>query len=77
MSADLVTTAAAGTPEWHASRTRALGGSEIAAVVGLSPWQSAFGLWHLKRGTCHRHPSGTRCPGASASSRSSPPGGVS
>ena len=28
-----------------------LGGSEIAAVVGLSPWVSRFALWHRKRGT--------------------------
>lgn len=39
------------TPEWDGIRSRGLGGSEIAAVVGLSPWQSRFSLWHLKRGT--------------------------
>lgn len=39
------------TPEWDDLRTRGLGGSEIAAVVGLSPWQSRFSLWHRKRGT--------------------------
>lgn len=39
------------TPEWDGLRSRGLGGSEIAAVVGLSPWQSRFSLWHLKRGT--------------------------
>lgn len=38
-------------PEWDGLRSRGLGGSEIAAVVGLSPWQSRFSLWHLKRGT--------------------------
>ena len=38
------------TPEWDELRTRGIGGSEIAAVVGLSPWQSRFSLWHLKRG---------------------------
>lgn len=40
-----------GSPEWHRARTRALGGSEIAAVAGLSPWQSRFSVWHLKAGT--------------------------
>lgn len=40
-----------GTPDWTASRARRLGGSEIAAVLGLSPWESYFGLWHRKRGT--------------------------
>jgi putative phage-type endonuclease len=39
------------TPEWDGLRSRGLGGSEIAAVVGLSPRQSRFSLWHLKRGT--------------------------
>ena len=38
------------TPEWDNLRSQGLGGSEIAAVVGLSPWQSRFSLWHLKRG---------------------------
>lgn len=38
------------TPEWDGLRSKGLGGSEIAAVVGLSPWQSRFSLWHLKRG---------------------------
>ncbi|MFC7330776.1 YqaJ viral recombinase family protein [Marinactinospora rubrisoli] len=37
-------------PEWHAARATRLGGSEIAAVLGLSPWESRFSLWHRKRG---------------------------
>jgi putative phage-type endonuclease len=36
--------------EWHAARKVALGGSEIAAVLGLSPWESQFSLWCRKRG---------------------------
>lgn len=39
-----------GTPEWVTARKTSLGGSEIAAVIGLSPWQSYFGLWHQKMG---------------------------
>lgn len=39
------------TPEWDGIRSRGLGGSEIAAVVGLSPWESPFALHHRKRGT--------------------------
>lgn len=39
-----------GTPDWHAVRRVALGGSEIAAVLGLSPWESRFSLWHRKIG---------------------------
>lgn len=37
-------------PEWHALRAGRLGGSEIAAVVGLSKWESRFSLWHRKAG---------------------------
>jgi putative phage-type endonuclease len=39
-----------GSPEWHAARAGGLGGSEIAAVLGLSPWESPFSLWHRKAG---------------------------
>jgi putative phage-type endonuclease len=39
-----------GSPEWLAARTAALGGSEIAAVLGLSPFESRFSLWHRKNG---------------------------
>ncbi len=37
-------------PEWHAARAAGVGASEIAAVVGLSPWESHFSLWHRKAG---------------------------
>lgn len=40
----------AGSPEWHRARAQGLGGSEIAAVVGLSPLESRFSLWHRKAG---------------------------
>jgi putative phage-type endonuclease len=39
-----------GSPEWHAARASRLGASEIAAVLGLSPWESRFSLWHRKAG---------------------------
>lgn len=39
-----------GTPEWHAARANGIGGSEIAAVLGLSPYESRFSLWHRKKG---------------------------
>ena len=38
-----------GSPEWHAARAKGLGGSEIAAVVGLSEWDSRFSLYYRKR----------------------------
>jgi putative phage-type endonuclease len=39
-----------GSPKWSAQRQLRIGGSEIAAVLGLSPWQSYFSLWHRKAG---------------------------
>jgi len=39
-----------GTPSWHAARAHGVGGSEIAAVLGLSPFESRFSLWHRKKG---------------------------
>jgi putative phage-type endonuclease len=40
----------AGSPEWHAARAGAITGSRIAAVLGLSPWESRFSLWHRMAG---------------------------
>lgn len=40
-----------GSEEWHAIRANGIGGSEIAAIMGLSPWTSKFTLWHRKKGT--------------------------
>lgn len=40
-----------GSPEWHAARADGIGGSEIAAVLGISGWESPFSLWHRKAGT--------------------------
>jgi len=40
-----------GTPEWEAARAGlCITATEIAAVMGLSPWQSPFSLWHKKAG---------------------------
>jgi putative phage-type endonuclease len=38
-----------GSDDWHAARANGIGGSEIAAVLGLSPYESAFSLWHRKK----------------------------
>lgn len=45
-----------GSPDWHAARARAVGGSEVAAILGLHPWTSAFELWHVKAGTIAPQP---------------------
>lgn len=39
-----------GSEPWHAARANGIGGSEIAAVLGLSPYESRFSLWHRKKG---------------------------
>lgn len=50
MRAALIGAFRAGSREWHEARHAGLGGSEIAAVVGLSPWESAWHLWQVKAG---------------------------
>jgi len=39
-----------GSPAWHAARRSTMNGSEIAAVMGISPYESPFSLWHRKSG---------------------------
>lgn len=38
------------TPEWHEQRLKGIGGSDIAAIMGLSPWTSREELFLLKTG---------------------------
>lgn len=40
----------ANSPEWHELRKSGLGGSDVAAVVGVSKWTSAYALWASKSG---------------------------
>lgn len=40
----------AGSKAWHRARRNGIGASEIAAVLGLSPWVSPFTLHHIKTG---------------------------
>lgn len=37
-------------PAWHEWRRHGIGGSDIAAICGLSPWASAFSVYLEKRG---------------------------
>lgn len=41
------------TPVWHKARAEGIGASEIAAVLGLSPFESRFSLWWRKREGWH------------------------
>ena len=47
---EVVATHPAGSPGWHEQRKLRVGGSEVAAVLGISPWESPFSLWHRKAG---------------------------
>lgn len=40
----------AGSPEWLAARQGRAGGSDVSAILGLSPWQSPFSLWNERKG---------------------------
>lgn len=50
MTVEVLPTLEPGTPAWLEQRALRIGGSEIAAVMGLSPWESPFSLWHRKAG---------------------------
>lgn len=50
MTAVLIGQFVPGSEEWHAARRNGLGGSEIGTVLGLSPFDSRFALWHRKAG---------------------------
>lgn len=39
-----------GSPEWHALRRTGIGGSDVAAVLGVSQWRSAYEVFLDKRG---------------------------
>jgi len=41
---------AQGSPAWHTLRRQRVGGSEIAAILGLSTWATCYELWRRKRG---------------------------
>lgn len=45
-----LTNAPVGSPGWHEARRTRINGSEIAAVMGISPYESPFSLWHRKSG---------------------------
>lgn len=55
-TAELVGHFREGTPEWNAAREGAITGSRIAAVLGLSLWESPFSLWHRMMGVASEQP---------------------
>jgi putative phage-type endonuclease len=49
-SAVLVGDFEASSPEWHELRKTGIGGSDVAGIVGVSPWSSPFKVWATKTG---------------------------
>lgn len=50
MTAVYVGEYAPGSAEWREHRKDKIGGSDLAAILGLSKWQSAYSLFHERRG---------------------------
>lgn len=48
-AAELIGVFEVGSPRWHAARENGVGGSEIAALLNMSKWESHFSLWHRKK----------------------------
>lgn len=49
-TATLISTAETGSEEWHRVRRGSIGGSDVAAILGLSKWTSYYTLWAKKTG---------------------------
>ena len=52
-----VGTHAPGSLDWHAQRSKSIGGSDIAAIMRKSPWSSPFTLYHEKINPAVKEPS--------------------
>jgi len=39
-----------GSSAWHEWRAEGIGGSEVAIIMGISPWKTAYELWEQKLG---------------------------
>lgn len=50
MTAQLLGSFTVESEEWYAARRTRVGGSEAAAILGLSPYESRFSLYHRKQG---------------------------
>lgn len=41
------------TPEWHEQRSKGIGGSDVGAILGVSPWNTRDDIFKLKTGQTH------------------------
>ena len=44
-----------GSPQWHEARTKGIGGSEIASILGINSFTSRYVLWMQKAGIIPRN----------------------
>jgi putative phage-type endonuclease len=49
--------------EWLEARRKGLGGSDIAAILGVSPWSTPMDVWLDKKGMLEDHDTGARLRG--------------
>lgn len=56
MSYELLPEHPQGSPAWHKAREAGLGASEVAAILGLSPWQTPLSVWRTKQGVPNEIP---------------------
>lgn len=49
-SAKLIGSFEPGSPEWHELRKNAVGGSQVGAILGLNPWESAVTAYYKATG---------------------------
>lgn len=47
--AKLISNAPSGSSEWHEQRANSIGGSDVASILGVSPYRSALTLWAEKK----------------------------
>lgn len=47
-------------PEWHAVRRQGITATDITAILGISPWDSAYALYHRKLGITEDVPDSDR-----------------
>src|SRR5258708_12583584 len=50
MTATLVLPGTGAEADWHEARRKGITASEIAVLMGLSPWSSPYALYHRKTG---------------------------
>jgi putative phage-type endonuclease len=56
MAYDILPAHEVDTPEWHEARRHTLGASEVAAVLGLSKYQTPLTVYRVKMGAPHEIP---------------------